>query len=1142
MTKTSLIKRAAALLFAFILVVSMIPATVFADEECKITSVDDFLKFASDCTSDGYSAGMKFTLECDISLSGVDFEPIPVFNGTFDGKSHTISGYAITDPYGYTGLFGKIGKDGVVTKLNVVAEYAPGTDCDNIGGIAGYNEGAIVECTFEGNIVGGKKIGGIVGKNGTGGRVQDCKTKGKYIGASYLGGVVGDNNGTVDSCTNEAEIIIDYNIPGFSLSDLSIASIEDIESLTNIAKLNLIRDIGGIAGFSSGMILSCVNNGNIDGDGTAYNVGGIVGRNAGYISDCENTASVCGKKDVGGIVGQAEPYMVLTSFDSITEIGKQLTELQTLIENTIKHLGDNTSAVGKDLKALGDSVKNTNAIVESITGEATEYGTEIIGEINRFATVFSDTLKKVAVITADLSDAFHGFNAAISNIKDAINDVKQTRNVADEAYNKAVEALDEFDAMASDAKAAADRITAGLKTMATAVTVKDWDAYYKAIDTLNEAIEDESVALAAMEGAFEALPETLEWTGLFTYEIQHEFAVIASALAQVSEAALKIRISKISLENNKTFDYLKFSDGVLEVIFGLKDIVASFDHISICMDKIAESVITAAEISTLMKDAGEKIGEAFFSFADGFVGISNAFDDTAAILEWLGDVDPMQIAIPSDEIMGLVNSLFDNIGSLGTNVISISSSVAELSEDLISDISKINTKIKQIAESAYTALNEGASIIDPYADKSDEDIDELTYGKVYNSINTGDITADSNVGGIAGNMGIDYSMDIEGDESIFDALKLGTYDCKAVLQNCTNKGNIKGTSDNVGSIVGNMSIGRVVSCYGYGSATSENGGYVGGIAGNADTAIVDSFAKCVLSGNSYIGGIAGSAAMISGCVSMVAVNKAARYVGAICGDENGKFENNMFVSDKLGGINRISYDGMATSVTYEELSTLTDLPEEFKTLNISFIANGITVKTENVAYGSDYPKESFPAVPEKEGFAGKWDIDGVKNMNFDVVVSALYEPLATSIESTAKRQDGKSVFLVQGNFDTSSEFEVTANNEPGINEFGVKVIEAWDINIPDDGNECHSFRWSVPEGKDIDKLSVYAKKNGEWKKINTSVVGSYIGFDICTQVESLALAEGSFINLTTIIIAAAILLALIILIIVIVVVTRKKKF
>lgn len=67
--------------------------------------------------------------------------------------------------------------------------------------------------------------------------------------------------------------------------------------------------MGGIAGNSSGVISSCTNYGTIGYNHTGYNVGGIAGSQNGKILNCTNEGDIYGRKDVGGIVGQAEPYI-----------------------------------------------------------------------------------------------------------------------------------------------------------------------------------------------------------------------------------------------------------------------------------------------------------------------------------------------------------------------------------------------------------------------------------------------------------------------------------------------------------------------------------------------------------------------------------------------------------------------------------------------------------------------------------------------------------------------------------------------------------------------------------------------------------------------------------------------------------------
>ena len=69
------------------------------------------------------------------------------------------------------------------------------------------------------------------------------------------------------------------------------------------------EDTGGIAGYSDGVIIGCSNYGRVGYEHTGYNIGGIAGRQSGVVTSCTNIGTVYGRKDVGGIVGQMEPYI-----------------------------------------------------------------------------------------------------------------------------------------------------------------------------------------------------------------------------------------------------------------------------------------------------------------------------------------------------------------------------------------------------------------------------------------------------------------------------------------------------------------------------------------------------------------------------------------------------------------------------------------------------------------------------------------------------------------------------------------------------------------------------------------------------------------------------------------------------------------
>ena len=119
--------------------------------------------------------------------------------------------------------------------------------------------------------------------------------------------MAGENLGTVENCRNDSYVNIQSVDPALSADMLSISDIRDLLALASPDTLNLTSDTGGIVGYSSGTVTDCRNRGAVGYQHLGYNVGGVVGRSCGYIAGCANDGAVYGRKEVGGIVGQAEP-------------------------------------------------------------------------------------------------------------------------------------------------------------------------------------------------------------------------------------------------------------------------------------------------------------------------------------------------------------------------------------------------------------------------------------------------------------------------------------------------------------------------------------------------------------------------------------------------------------------------------------------------------------------------------------------------------------------------------------------------------------------------------------------------------------------------------------------------------------------
>ena len=113
-----------------VLCVLLVPALVapaFAEtDEIRITSAEDLVKLAENCSLDTWSDGVKVVLMNDISLSDVDFDSIPIFNGSFDGGGHTIYDLSLKSAQSPCGLFLETGKDADIHNLYVSGMVSPG--------------------------------------------------------------------------------------------------------------------------------------------------------------------------------------------------------------------------------------------------------------------------------------------------------------------------------------------------------------------------------------------------------------------------------------------------------------------------------------------------------------------------------------------------------------------------------------------------------------------------------------------------------------------------------------------------------------------------------------------------------------------------------------------------------------------------------------------------------------------------------------------------------------------------------------------------------------------------------------------------------------------------------------------------------
>jgi len=339
----------------------------FADEgpSLSIYTVNDFLSFAESCRLDSYSENLSVSLENDLDLSGTDFQGVPIFSGSFDGKGHSITGLSITVESSAVGLFRYLTETASVKNLHISGSVAPGGSRSSVGGIAGESAGIIRDCTFDGSITGGDYVGGIVGENSLSGIIQGCSVNGRISGKHFVGGIAGESSGVIRDCENFASINTEAQENVVDIDDISTDTLLSSESA------NTVTDIGGITGLNSGVIRDCENFASIGYKHMGYNIGGIAGTQVGYITDCTNYGSISGRKEVGGIAGQMEPVSLIEfNADTLQILEGQLGTLEGLTERAAANAQGGAAGVGGQLGVLGGYVSDAmSAVGTLIPGE-----------------------------------------------------------------------------------------------------------------------------------------------------------------------------------------------------------------------------------------------------------------------------------------------------------------------------------------------------------------------------------------------------------------------------------------------------------------------------------------------------------------------------------------------------------------------------------------------------------------------------------------------------------------------------------------------------------------------------------------------------------------------------------------------------
>lgn len=396
-------------------------------EYIDINSVEDLMALSEKCYVDSWSEGKYISLKSDLNLAGTDFKPIPVFSGTFDGGGHTISGFHYVGDGYVTGFFRYIGNTGAVRNLKLQGNVDSENERECVGSICGVNYGQVKGCTFQGTVSGRDTVGGIAGINEGTATISGCTVKGRITGYYSTGGIAGINHGAVNNCTNHAGINDnnawvweDDEMGGMGILD-SLVSDDDVELFSGV-------DTGGIAGFSDGIISRCTNEGTVGYEHTGYNIGGIAGRQSGIISLCVNQGVVYGRKDVGGIVGQMEPFIEVDEAESLRNA---IDKLHDLIEKTLNDMQETKDVVKSDTDAMQAYADGAIDTGDELVSQITDFTDENIDAFNTLTGRMEHVMDMLPPVLDHITAAGNGMsdlNQTVRNLTDALDIMGKLEN------------------------------------------------------------------------------------------------------------------------------------------------------------------------------------------------------------------------------------------------------------------------------------------------------------------------------------------------------------------------------------------------------------------------------------------------------------------------------------------------------------------------------------------------------------------------------------------------------------------------------------------------------------------------------------------------------------------------------------------
>lgn len=905
-----------------------------------------------------------------------------------------------------------------------------------------------------------------------------------------------------------------------SISDVIGSVVKNAGISTDIINENSISVLGGIVGKNQGRVINCSFDGEIEGDAI---VGGIVGQNEenGYIEACYNVSSVLGNKDTGGVVGKNYGWV-----KSSKNSGKVNSSPVEESHNIGGICGINDGVLENCLNDAEIGYKNVGINIGGIVGN--QSGCVI--ECQNIGDIFGS--KSVGGIFGRFEPYTDISIEDLDRVKDDVNEIRENvKSDIDNSWNNTINDIDSLrDRLNNDINGVLDSLTSSqtglLDAIRDRISSSDSGSLTGLLDSLSDSAREISDDLGGLSESGSLLLDQLndETKG----SLGEALDSINNTIDTANRAGESLNDVLQDVDNLITDANDAYNDGDWQTLSDrLDSLDGRLDYIQDTMlDPISSSITSSLNavtrtLNSIRNDSNDIADAISGPLKQAETILKNAKAQIDAANEQITKIRT-DIKQAIEKINDILSGLFPTakpkpVGSVISDTIFMTAYADEkldLNEDEIKDTLKNLTSVDIDISRNVAGMNTDDALV------------------MY-CVNSGEVTGEKDLGGIGGTIGIESAVKY-GNNVTLPSGKIitPTSIVKAVVNGCISEGEVFSRNGYGGGVVGDASFGIIKNSVTETNITSDEGGYVGGIAGYSKGKIYNCAAISDLKGSDHVGGIAGEGDTIATCYALPRIDGVVEKSGAITGTAGGVVQNNYFIKEGLSGIDGTDYEGKAVALDYTEMTGADNIPEKMTGFSndtwymgsgdiflpqnrvlsdnsasnigaliksksaeyaafhfkVKFDIDEETVKEFTVDYNTVLNSEEIPDIEPRDGYCPQWDKDTSDPIRRNTIFKAEYLDAVKTL-GTAEEPP---LLLVEGNFKDGSEVHAWEADSEGEYSGDYKTVAAYEFEITPE----YSGKIKVHiRDKDEDGNCIGIVINGKTKILDAERDGSYLVFE-----------------------------------------------